>query len=67
MVGSAFRTKTDKIDRTELIIFMRPQVVRDIPEARLVTDEFRKRINLQKLQTTRGGLHIQRDLGRAFR
>lgn len=67
VVGSAFRTKTDKIDRTELIIFMRPQVVRDIPEARLVTDEFRKRINLQKLQTTRGGLHIERDLGRAFR
>lgn len=67
VVGSAFRTKTDRIDRTELIIFMRPQVVRDVQEARLVTEEFRNRINLQKLQTTRGRLHIERDLGRAFR
>ncbi len=69
VVGSAFRTKSDRIDRTELIIFMRPKVVRDVHEARQVTEEFRQRINLKRPASTRddGRYHIERDLGRVFR
>ena len=67
VVGAAFRTKDDTIDRTELVIFIRPQVVRDDSEARNVTEEFRSRIALEPLQATRGDRHYGRDLNRIAR
>lgn len=66
-VGSAFRSKETLISRTELVIFIRPTVVRDAQEARAVTDEFRNRLNLPTLQPTRGDRHYRRDLDRAIR
>ncbi|TJW72134.1 MAG: type II secretion system protein GspD, partial [Mesorhizobium sp.] len=47
IIGNAFKNKTDSVGRTELIIFIRPRVVRDIAEAREVTEEFRGKISLQ--------------------
>jgi general secretion pathway protein D len=44
--GNLFKQKEDKIRRTELIIIIRPHVVRDINEARWVTEEFRKQLNV---------------------
>ncbi len=44
--GNLFKEKDDKIRRTELIIIIRPHVVRDANEARWVTDEFRKQLNI---------------------
>lgn len=41
LVGTAFRRKDDQIDKTELIILIRPQVMRDLEEAQGVTNEFR--------------------------
>ncbi len=56
ILGNAFKNKTDGIKRTELIIFIRPRVVRDIKEAREVTEEFRGKISLQTpIQKRRGG------------
>lgn len=56
ILGNAFKNKTDGIKRTELIIFIRPRVVRDIKEARDVTEEFRGKISLQTpIQKRRGG------------
>jgi general secretion pathway protein D len=46
-LGNAFRQKTNAIGRTELIIFIRPRVIRDLHEARRVTDEFRRELNVQ--------------------
>jgi general secretion pathway protein D len=65
--GAAFRQKDDKIERTELMIFIRPVVVRDSNEARGVTDEFRRRINLQPPTSLRGRDNYSRDLQRIVR
>ncbi|RNJ44815.1 type II secretion system protein GspD [Mesorhizobium erdmanii] len=65
ILGNAFKQKDDTIKRTELIIFIRPHVVRDINEAREVTDEFRGKISLQTpIQKRRGGTKLQQDLKR---
>ncbi|BAB53047.1 MULTISPECIES: type II secretion system secretin GspD [Mesorhizobium] len=65
ILGNAFKQKDDTIRRTELIIFIRPHVVRDINEAREVTDEFRGKISLQTpIQKRRGGTKLQQDLKR---
>ncbi|TPM16320.1 type II secretion system secretin GspD [Mesorhizobium sp. B2-3-5] len=65
IIGNAFKQKDDGIKRTELIIFIRPHVVRDINEAREVTEEFRGKISLQTpIQKRRGGTQSQQDLKR---
>jgi general secretion pathway protein D len=64
--GNLFKNKTDTISRTELIIFIRPRVVRDINEARSVTEEFRNRLNFETALTPRrqGKTVLERDLNR---
>jgi general secretion pathway protein D len=47
LLGSAFRQKSNAVSRTELVIFIRPRVIRDMNEARRVTDEFRKELSIQ--------------------
>lgn len=68
IIGNAFKDKTDTIKRTELIIFIRPRVVRDVKEAREVTEEFRGKISLRTpIQKARGGkTQIIQDLKRVF-
>lgn len=65
ILGNAFKNKTDSIGRTELIIFIRPRVVRDINEAREVTEEFRGKINLNTpIQKRRGGTNTEQTIKR---
>jgi general secretion pathway protein D len=66
ILGNLFKNKTDKIVRTELIIFIRPRVIRDINEARDVTDEFRGKLNFETALTPRrkGKTVLERDLNR---
>lgn len=65
ILGNAFKNKNDSINRTELIIFIRPRVVRDIPEARQVTEEYRGKLSLETaIQKRRGGTALQQDLKR---
>jgi general secretion pathway protein D len=61
-----FKNKTDTISRTELIIFIRPRVVRDINEARMVTEEFRNKLTFESALTPRrkGKTALERDLNR---
>ncbi len=47
LLGTAFRNKTNATARTELIIFIRPRVIRDLNEARRVTAEFRQQLSIQ--------------------
>jgi general secretion pathway protein D len=47
LLGNAFRQKSNRIARTELIIFIRPRVIRDVEEARRVTQEFRKQLGIK--------------------
>jgi general secretion pathway protein D len=68
VIGNAFKNKTDGITRTELIIFIRPRVVRDVQEARDVTAEFREQLDLDSaVQARRGGTQLQRDIKRLAR
>jgi general secretion pathway protein D len=60
LLGNAFKSKTDAITRTELIIFIRPRIVRDNEEARQVTDEFRQQFDFGRTDTP--GKRMRRDL-----
>lgn len=66
-LGAAFRQKSDKIERTELMVFLRPTVVRDAAEARDVTEEFRHRLNIGQPTTQKGRNKFERDAQRIFR
>ncbi len=62
LLGNAFKSKTDGINRTELIIFIRPRIVRDSEEARQVTDEFRQQFDFGRSDTP--GKRMKRDIVR---
>jgi general secretion pathway protein D len=47
LIGNAFRQKTNNTARTELIIFIRPRVIRDMEEARRVTQEFQRELGVK--------------------
>jgi len=46
ILGNLFKNKDDTIKRTELMIFIHPTVVRNEAEARSVTEEFRRQLDL---------------------
>ncbi|CCQ73358.1 type II secretion system secretin GspD [Magnetospira sp. QH-2] len=48
LVGSLFGSNSHALDRTELLIFIHPRVVRDPGEARRLTQEVRSRVNRLK-------------------
>jgi general secretion pathway protein D len=54
LLGNAFRQKTNAIARTELIIFIRPRVIRDMDEAKRITREFRHELGVQAPRVRRG-------------
>ncbi len=62
LLGNAFKSKSDTLSRTELVIFIRPRVVRDSGEARQITEEFRAQFDFGASETPRR--KIQRDLNR---
>ena len=43
-IGNAFKDKDDRVEKTELIIMLTPRVVRDLNEARVVTEEYRRMV-----------------------
>ena len=56
ILGNAFKNKTDTIKKTELIIFVRPRVVRNTREANKITNEFRNKLRLETaINRRRGG------------
>jgi general secretion pathway protein D len=44
LLGAAFRDRQDLVEKTELIILLRPRVVRDLNEAARAVDEYRRQI-----------------------
>ncbi|CAN5392097.1 type II secretion system secretin GspD [soil metagenome] len=54
LLGNAFRSKENSVARTELIIFIRPRVIRDLNEARQVTEEFRRQLSISAPRVRRG-------------
>ena len=47
ILGAAFRHRDNASERTELLIFIRPRVIRDMDEARQVTQEFRQQLSIE--------------------
>ena len=64
LLGTAFRTNSDGINRTELLIIIRPRVIRDSEEASRATEEYRSRIKLEAPRSQTAGPKTQRDLKR---
>ncbi|WP_298431855.1 secretin N-terminal domain-containing protein [uncultured Jannaschia sp.] len=62
VVGNLFRDRRDRRERTELLIFVRPQIIRDAHAARRVSDEFRQRLDFGRSETPQQ--RRQRDLRR---
>lgn len=46
ILGDIFSTNTGNADRTELIIFIRPQIIRDGVDAQLVAEELRSKLSI---------------------
>ncbi len=44
LLGNLFKTTSERIDRTELLVLLTPRVVRDLQDARDVTQELRERL-----------------------
>jgi len=65
LLGNAFGTKNDQINRTELLIIIRPRVMRDGEDARRATEEYRSRVKSEPLRSQMGRSKIDRDLNRA--
>jgi general secretion pathway protein D len=64
IIGNAFRNKEDRIEKTELLIFIRPRVVRNQNEARQVTEEFRSQLDLHAPRRPAQEPRLHRDLRR---
>ena len=45
LIGSAFRDKSNGLQKTELVIFITPRVVRNLNEAQAITEEYRQRLS----------------------
>jgi general secretion pathway protein D len=47
ILGNAANSKDNSIVKTELIILIRPHVIRDLDEARSITDEYRRYLAIE--------------------
>ncbi|MBA3520036.1 MAG: type II secretion system secretin GspD [Rhizobiales bacterium] len=66
VVGNAFRRKEDSVERTELIILIRPRIVHDVEEARTITEDFRDGLVLTAPADRDPLETMERDAGRAL-
>jgi len=64
LFGNLFKNKDNSIRRTELLIIIRPHVVRDDGEAHAVTEEFKKHLNITMRQHKNGRPDIRENLNR---
>jgi general secretion pathway protein D len=51
-LGAAFSNRNNDVQKTELVILITPRVVRDGTESRLVTEEYRRKMNVYMPHTT---------------
>jgi general secretion pathway protein D len=64
ILGTAFRSKSNTIERTELVIFIRPKVTRDVSEARRITREFRDKMQVEEPSSRSEKTQMERDAKR---
>jgi general secretion pathway protein D len=51
-LGAAFSNRSNDVQKTELVILITPRVVRDGTESRLVTEEYRRKMNVYMPHTS---------------
>jgi general secretion pathway protein D len=51
-IGPLFSSRDNTVKKTELIILITPRVVRDGAESRLVTEEYRRKMNVYMSHTS---------------
>lgn len=66
IIGNLFKNKTNSINRTELLIMIRPQVIRNMQESKMVTEEFRERLNLDMRASRSGPPTTRENISRVF-
>jgi general secretion pathway protein D len=66
-LGNLFKTKDDKVDRTELLISITPNVIRDDSQIAAVTSEFRDSINLSTRPQRKTGPDTREQFDRIIR
>jgi general secretion pathway protein D len=66
LIGTAFKRKDDQVDKTELIILIRPQVMRDLEEAQHITEEFKQQFMERVLDQKDKSRNTQKVFHRAF-
>jgi general secretion pathway protein D len=66
-VGNAFKNKTDTINRTELLIAITPQVIRDDSQLSAATSEFRDSLNLATRPQRKTGPDTREQIDRIVR
>jgi general secretion pathway protein D len=71
VIGAAFRSDSDKLERTELLITITPSVIRSKDEARRVTDDYIDRVGglagLRRAMDARRHRHVRRETPEAPR
>lgn len=66
VIGNAFKDKDDSVEKTELIILLTPRVVRDVSEAQLATDEYRRRVETFVPRRGHPARQLEHDIRRTF-
>lgn len=51
-IGAVFSNRKDAVQKTELVILITPKVVRDGTESRLITEEYRRKMNVYMPHTS---------------
>ena len=67
LIGNAFKNKTDTINRTELLIAITPQVIRDDSQLSAATLEFRDSLNLATRPQRKTGPGTREQIDRLVR
>lgn len=66
ILGNVFKQRDDTDRRTELLIVITPRVVRDQVEARKVTDEFRRQMNVRIPRNRAGKRNLEQQFKRVW-
>ena len=66
IIGTAFKHKDDQIGKTELIILIRPHVMRNLEETRQITEEFKNEFVTQVLDQRDKSKAVEKAVRRTF-
>lgn len=66
LIGNAFKQKSGSVGKTELIVLITPHVVRNLNEARAVTDEYRRQFDVSIPHVRGARRPIERTIARTL-